>query len=238
METRMRPAYYALASGSWRDYVTILHLPYTLWHLSYVVIGAALSPTLHLDRLGGAMLAFFLAVGIGAHALDEYKGRPLRTEIPDHVLIAAAALSIGTAVALGVVGSIVVDPWILVFTGIGGLIVIAYNLELLDGWFHTDFWFAAAWGSFPIITAYWVSAGGISLAAGIAALLCYIITAVQRALSKRARTLRRVGRLDWTEPDFGSPYDINSALVAPERALQTLNLIVVLVAAGMLIVRL
>ena len=237
METRMRPAYYALAPGSWRDYVSVLHLPYTLWHLSYVVIGAALSPTLHLDRLGGAMLAFFLAVGIGAHALDEYKGRPLRTEIPDRVLIAAAVVGIGTAVALGAVGSIVVDPWILVFTGIGGLIVIAYNLELLDGWFHTDFWFAAAWGSFPMITAYWVNAEGFTLTAGMVAVLCYMVTAGQRVLSKRARMLRREGRLDWTEPDSGSTYDINSALVAPERALQTLNLIVVLVAAGMLLIR-
>lgn len=238
METTMRPAYYALAPGSWRDYVTILHLPYTLWHLSYIAIGAALSPTLHLDRLGVLMLAFFLAVGIGAHALDEYKGHPLSTEIPDRVLAAAAMVSIGTAVALGVIGSIVLDPWILVFTGIGGFIVIAYNLELYDGWFHTDFWFAAAWGSFPMITAYWVNAGGITLAAGAVAVLCYLVTAAQRALSSKARRLRRQGRLDSTEPAFASPHDVKVALMAPERRLKTLNLIVVLVAAVTLLIRL
>ena len=38
-----RPAFYALAPGGWRDYVTLLHLPYTAWHLSYVAIGAALT---------------------------------------------------------------------------------------------------------------------------------------------------------------------------------------------------
>ena len=40
--TTSRPAFYALAPGGWRDYVTLLHPPYTLWHLSYVAIGAAL----------------------------------------------------------------------------------------------------------------------------------------------------------------------------------------------------
>ena len=41
-----RPAFYALPSGGWRDLVTILHPPYTLWHLSYVALGAAAAPTL------------------------------------------------------------------------------------------------------------------------------------------------------------------------------------------------
>ena len=36
-----RPAFYALRSGGWRDYVTLLHPPYTLWHLSYAAMGAA-----------------------------------------------------------------------------------------------------------------------------------------------------------------------------------------------------
>src|SRR2546427_8741009 len=83
-----RPAFYALAPGGWRDYVTLLHAPYTLWHLSYVAIGAALAPRVDWPILGLAVLAFALALGIGAHALDELHGRPLRTEIPDGVLVA------------------------------------------------------------------------------------------------------------------------------------------------------
>ena len=44
-----RPAFYALAPGGWRDWWTLLHPPYTLWHLSYVALGAA--ATVHeLDR--------------------------------------------------------------------------------------------------------------------------------------------------------------------------------------------
>ena len=238
METGMRPAHYALAPGSWRDYVTILHPPYTLWHLSYVVIGAAVSPTLHLDRLGGAVLAFFLAVGIGAHALDELKGRPLRTEIPDRILIAAAAVSIGLAVALGIIGSIAIDPWLLVFTGTGGFIVVAYNLELFGGRFHTDFWFAAAWGAFPMLTAYWASAGSFTVLAAIVAVLCYLSSAAQRALSSRVRRLRRQGHPARAGAVIEGPDEIKAALAVPEHTLQALNLTVVLVAALALLLRL
>src|SRR3982074_2236029 len=85
-----RPAFYALSSGGWRDLVTILHPPYTLWHLSYVAIGAAAATTLHAERLIAALGAFFLAVGISAHALDELRGRPLNTKLSRGSLIAMA----------------------------------------------------------------------------------------------------------------------------------------------------
>ena len=39
-----RPAFYALDSGGWRDYWSLLHPPYTLWHLSFVAIGACVVP--------------------------------------------------------------------------------------------------------------------------------------------------------------------------------------------------
>ena len=80
--TEARPAFYALAPGGWRDYVTLLHPPYTAWHLSYVVIGAGLAPKLYEGRLAAALVAFFLALGIAAHALDELNGRPLADADP------------------------------------------------------------------------------------------------------------------------------------------------------------
>ena len=156
MSAEARPAFYALRSGGWRDYVTLLHPPYTLWHLSYVAIGAAIAPGFTWARLGLALGAFFLAVGIGAHALDELMGRPLQTRIPRGTLIALAAVSIAGAVGLGVLGAIWYDPWLLAFVAFGGFIVAAYNLELAGGRFHDTFWFALAWGAFPALTAYFV----------------------------------------------------------------------------------
>jgi hypothetical protein len=112
MTVGARPAFYALAPGGWRDYVTLLHPPYTLWHLSYVAVGAGLAPVLAWDRLGLALAAFFLGMGVGAHALDELRGRPLQTRIPARVLWALAAVSIAGAVAIGIFASVAYTPWL------------------------------------------------------------------------------------------------------------------------------
>src|ERR671922_622883 len=104
--TRARPAFYALRSGGWRDYWTLLHPPYTAWHLSYVAMGAAAAPSFDGGRLGASVLAFFLGVGLCAHALDELRGRPLGTKLSDRTLIAIAAGSLAGAIALGIVGAV------------------------------------------------------------------------------------------------------------------------------------
>ena len=99
-----RPAYYAARPGGWRDWWTLLHPPYTAWHLSYSVIGASLAPRVYTSRLIATVLAFFLAVGLAAHALDELRGRPLRTRIPSPVLVAVVIVGLAGALALGVAG--------------------------------------------------------------------------------------------------------------------------------------
>jgi hypothetical protein len=160
-----RPAFYALSAGGWRDYVTLLHLPYTAWHLSYVVMGAALAPVVRVDRLFLSVLAFFLALGVAAHALDELNGRPLQTRIPKPVLVTAAAVALTAAVAIGLYGVLTVHWSIALFIIAGALLVVVYNLELWEGHFHNDWWFAAAWGVFPVATAYWAMALQLSPAA-------------------------------------------------------------------------
>src|SRR5690242_13006928 len=149
-----RPAFYALRHGGWRDAVTLLHPPYTAWHLSYVALGAAAAPHIHADRLLAALAAFLLAVGVSAHALDELNGRPLATAIPRAWLIGLAAAGLAGAVAIGIVGAFVVSPWLAPLVVAGGLLVPAYNLELAGGRFHSDLWFAVAWGAFPAFTGY------------------------------------------------------------------------------------
>jgi hypothetical protein len=144
--TRDRPAFYALEPGGFRDLATIPHPPYTLWHLSYVALGAAAAPQIHLDRLFAALGAFLLAVGVSAHALDELNGRPLGTRLPDRVLIVLAVAGLVGALAIGVAGVVTVSATLAPFVVAGGLAVVAYNLELFGGRSHIDFWFAAAGG--------------------------------------------------------------------------------------------
>jgi hypothetical protein len=192
IETETRPAFYALAAGGWRDYLTLLHAPYTAWHLAYVAIGAALTPEFSFARLAPTLAAFFLAVGMGAHALDELRGRPLKTRIPASVLIGLAAVSIAAAVAIGAVGAAVVNPGIGAFVAAGAFIVVAYNLELFGGRFHGDLWFALAWGAFPLLTGFFAVAEEIDAAAIAGAVFAFGLSLAQRRLSSRVRDVRRL----------------------------------------------
>ena len=225
-----RAAFYALASGGWRDYVTLLHPPYTLWHLSYVAFGASLAPKLHTDRFLWTLLAFFLALGVGSHALDELRGRPLQTRIPSVVLVALAASSLAGAVAIGVGAAMAWSTWLLVFVALGAFIAVAYNLELFGGRLHGTLWFVLAWGTFPVLTAYFATAEEITPEACLGAAFAALLSLAQRQLSTPVRAVRRgVSRLD--------PGTRDTLVRAPERALMTLTAAIVTLASALLVMR-
>ncbi|MGH2844337.1 MAG: hypothetical protein ACRDKL_12260 [Solirubrobacteraceae bacterium] len=237
-----RPAFYALRAGGWRDLVTLLHPPYTAWHLSYVALGAAAAPRLHADRLGAALCAFFLAVGISAHALDELGGQPLKTELKRRTLIALAVAGLAGAVAIGVAGIVVVSPLLAPLVAAGVFLVLAYNLELASGRFHTDTWFAIAWGGFPAFTGYFANALTIRPAGVLVAAACCLLSVAQRRLSTPARQLRRrtVEVSGEQRLSDGQVLELTGATLSQplEGALSALWLAMVLLAAGLVAVRL
>ena len=213
-----RAAYYAARPGGWRDWWTLLHPPYTAWHLSYVVVGACLAPVVNATRLVGTLVAFFLAVGLAAHALDELHGRPLRTRIPSTALAVTVGVGLAGSMALGVVGIVQVGWALLPFLVVGPILVVAYNFELFGGIIHNEVGFAASWGAFPVLTAYVAQTGSLAAAPLIAAVGATSLSAAQRALSTPARRLRResadvVGTI--TRLDGGTVPVDRSALLAP-----------------------
>ena len=243
MATGRVPAFYALpGTRAWHDYLNLLHLPYTLWNLSIVVLGTVIAPVVHVDRLLGTLLAFFLAVGIAAHALDELNGRPMGTRIPSAVLIVLAVVSLVAAMALGVVAGILESPWIFAFAGFGGFIVVAYNLGLWHDRFHNDFWLAFSWGAFPVLTAYWINALRFDFVVVPVAVACFLVTIVQRTLSTPVRTVRRKAvRVEgFIELADGERIilDSRNLIAGPERALLLLSISFVLLAIGLLVFRL
>jgi hypothetical protein len=221
-----------------RDWWTILHPPYTAWHLAYVVIGATLAPKTDPVRLAATILGFFLAVGVAAHALDELHGRPLRTTIPSAVLVVASGLALGGALVLGIVGVSRAGTGLLVFVAIGPILVLGYNLELFGGALHSDLGFAAAWGAFPVLTSYFVQAGRIDFTAVLGALAAFALSLAQRALSTQARLVRRrvenvTGTM--TMHDGGVRRIDAGVIVLPiEQALRWMSLAMVALALAML----
>ncbi len=221
----VRPAFYALRTGGWRDYVTVLHLPYTAWNLAYVALGAALAPAFSTSRMLWTMAAFALALGVSAHALDELHGRPLGTKIPSRTLVALAAAALAGACAIGIWAAASWGWGLLAFVAVGGFLVPAYNLEWLGGRLHNQWGLALAWGAFPVLTAFYAQAVTLRAEAFLAAGFAAALILVQRALSTPVRHARRtLGSLEGVEP--------------MERALRILPWANILLAAALVTARL
>ena len=232
--------------GGWRDLITVLHPPYTAWNLANVAFGAAAATEIHTDRFIATLAAFFLAVGIGAHALDELNGRPLKTQLSDRTLIGLAVASLTGAIGIGIAGCLIVSATLIPFVVAGGFLVVAYNLELFGGRFHTDFWLAAAWGAFPALTSWWVNTLSFGsaktvVAGALVTAGCFGLAAVQRRLSTPVRRLRRktVSVTGEQRLDDGTVVPLGVAEIAGplDGALRGLSWAVVVLAIGMVVIR-
>ena len=222
--------------------LALAHPPYTLWHLSYFALGAAAAPTLYVNRLLWGLLAFALAVGVAAHALDELNGRPLGTQLSDRALIALAAVSLAGAIAIGVAGSILITPWLAPLVIAGGLFLPAYNLELAGGRFHSDIWFAIGWGAFPAFTGWFVNAESVAPAGILIALGALAMSLAQRRLSTPARDLRRRTRslsgVRTNADGSTEPLSVQSILGPLDGALAAMSLAMVITACAFVVARL
>ena len=236
--TTLTPAFYAARQGGWRDYWTLLHPPYTVWHLSYVLLGASLAPAPDPRIVAAALVAFGLAVGIASHAFDELRGRPLRTRIPSPVLVALGSIALAIAVGIGLVGVATLGPLFALFVAAGAALVVLYAFEAPV--VHSDLGFALAWGAFPVATAAYAT-GAAFVPTAFAASAAALLSLAQRRLSTRARQIRRRATAVRGEVLYadGSREELDAAslISAPEAALRILWLAVFAVSLGALLAR-
>jgi hypothetical protein len=231
-----RPAFYAPTGSITGDVVSLLHVPYTLWHLSYVPIGAALAAELDWLVLAGTLAAFAVGLGVGAHALDEVKGRPLGTRIPDRALWALGIGAMAVSMAIAVVGAVVVSPWVPVWALAGILLAVGYALE----WpvLHTDLGFGLAWGAFPLVVGYWAQTETVTLPVLVMAGMACLLSLAQRALSTPARFVRRRTTEAETTFDGRRAWDRGQLLHTWEKPLRLLTWTAVTLAIGLLLTHL
>jgi hypothetical protein len=237
-----RPAFYALGGGRLGDALTLLHPPYTAWHLSYFAMGAAVAPTLHVNRLLWGLLAFALAVGVSAHAFDELHSRPLGTGFTARTLAGVGVLGLMGALAIGVAGVLTVSVWLVALVVLGGVFLPAYNLELAGGRFHSDLWFALGWGGFPAFVGYFVNAEKVALPGLLMAAGCTLMSVAQRRLSSPARELRRrttaVSGTRTLSDGSTEPLTLGGVLAPLDGALAALSLAIVVTACALVVSRL
>jgi demethylmenaquinone methyltransferase/2-methoxy-6-polyprenyl-1,4-benzoquinol methylase len=237
-EVRLGSAFYSLRPGGWRDYWTLLHPPYTAWHLSYVLLGASLAPAPDPRIVLGAVLAFGLAVGVAAHSFDELRGRPLATRIPTRVLVALGTLGLAGAAALGIAAIAVLGPAFAAFVAVGVALVLLYAFEA--PLVHSDLGFALAWGAFPVLTAAYATGAPPVPAVAVAAAAA-LLSLAQRVLSTRVRAVRRRSQSVDGEVRYrdGSreTLDAEGLIAAPEGALRILWIAVVALSVGLLLAR-
>lgn len=231
-----QPAYYARTGSTGRDLIALLHPPYTIWHLSYVAMGAAIAPRLDWVYLAGTVLAFLLGMGIGAHALDELHDRPLATTLSQGALLALAVGGLSGAVALALLGAVIISPWVAAWGAVGLLLAIGYPLEVPD-WLHTDLGFGLSWGGFPVLVGYWAQTQTLTPPAVALAAVATLLSLTQRSLSTPARFVRRrtVEAGAWFE--LGTDRELwnqDGLLATWERPLKLLGLAIPLLAAALL----
>ncbi len=188
---RRPPAsFYARTGTTVADLWTLLHPPYTAWHLAYVAIGASLAPDLDWLCLLGTLAAFFFGTGVAAHALDEWKTRPLGTGLRDRTLLVLGIGGLMAGVGVAAIGVFVISPWVLGWAAAGVLLAAGYALEW-DRRLHSNLGFALAWGAFPVWVGYWAQTESLDISALLVGVFATLLSLTQRSLSTNARFVRR-----------------------------------------------
>lgn len=182
-----------------RAFVGLLFLPYTGMVLGFTLLGAMLARDVAWERVAALTGAYFIALGVGAHALDAVgsKGRkPWGRVFGDRQLWVLAVVSVAAAYAILIPYMLADAPLLWPIAIAEGFFLVAYNLELFGGRFHTDGWFALSWGALPVVAGSVMQTNAISIPALVLAVAAAFFSLVEIKASRPYKELRREGSRD------------------------------------------
>ena len=223
-------------SPSFRALLGLLFLPYTGMVVSYTVIGSMLAPYIHWDRVTAIVVIYFLALGIGAHALDAVgskERKPWGNVLSATVLWSLAVCSITVAYTIGTYYMLRYTPLLWFIAIPEGFFLLAYNLEWCDGRFHTDRYFALSWGVLPVLAGYIIQTNQISMAAMLVAGSMGLLSLVEITASRPYKLLQRI-KIDGATVVSPAPHETTQRF---EAILKNLSAGVMLLGAGLFLFR-
>ena len=211
--------------------VGLLFLPYTGMVLSYTVMGSMIAEKISWDRVGAILLVYFLALGIGAHALDALGTRgtkPWGKVFSSRELLALAIGPLTIAYAIGIYYMVFYAPLLWIIAMIEGFFLLAYNLEWFGGRFHTDEWFVFSWGFLPVLAGYVLQTNSFSLSALALAVAAGLLSHVEITVSRPYKELKRLFLPTQEDIDLIKRY---------ERILKSISFGAIMVGFGMVLWR-
>ena len=219
-----------------RVLVGLLYLPYTAMVLSYTVIGSMMAQRIDWHRVAAIVIIYFLALGIGGHALDAVGSKAVKPWGPivqPRILWGLAVSSLTIAYAIGLYYILTDTPLLWLIAVPEGFFLLAYNLEWFEGYFHTDGWFAVSWGGLPVLAGYIIQTNRVSLAVIVVAASMSLLSLVEITASRPYKTLKRAPEERGAEQETRQHYAGQFELI-----LKSVSMGVMLLGLGMLAWRL
>lgn len=232
-----KQTFYQLEGSKWAELWTILHLPYTFMALSFLVVGFSILKPVNYTVLVGALIAYFLGLGVAAHALDQLPkmGSSYVKFLSEKELLSLGGVSLIIALGIGVWFIIGWHAlWMLPLMIIQSFFAVAYPVaRLFKGVFHNDISFAFSFGFVPVLIGYYANTLSFSWLILPFGLLCFLIALIEITLSRFVRTRRKEVSAGITTAAAGS--SDNEFIAKPEKALKLLCLLSYTLAITMLL---
>jgi len=214
--------------------------------LSYTLIGAALAPSVYPSRVILTLVAYFLGLGLSAHALNELYARHWGAALSKSELQLLFAVPLIGAILIGLYATMTLyassctlfaSLVLLLFIALETLFVFLYNADFSGGKFHSDLAFAFSWAALPTLIGYYVNAMTITAVAILMSIAMAATAGIEINLSRWCKDFRR--RSPLTKIRFANSTELDlstTELIAkPEKSLKLIVVVVDLVAIGLIL---
>lgn len=190
----MKKTWYSAEGSKLAEFWTILHLPYTAMSLSFLAIGFGIAGVHRWDVFAWIMVAYFLGLGIAAHAFDQLPGQGSSyvKYLTPWELMALGVAAVSAAVMIGIFWMVKLAAWHLSWIIVlQTFFVFSYPLsKTLKGFFHTDFWFAVSFGFVPVMAGYYINTLTLNPEFLPWAVVAALISGIEITLSRYVRKWR------------------------------------------------